>query len=289
MGNLSAGTEFFFCRPGFGLLAERQIRFIAPMSDWIAVVLLGAIEGITEFLPISSTGHLLLAERWLGHRSELFNVVIQSGAVLAVLAVFAQRAKALLTGWNQPENRDYLLKLAAAFVLTAVGGLALKKAGLKLPKDTAPVAWATLVGGVLFVALERWLKGRPSVDQVTWTVALAVGAAQLIAVGFPGASRSGTTILLALALGLSRSAATEFSFLLGIPTLLAAGAKETLDALKGHEPHEPWLLIGLGTVVAAATAFVVVKWLLGYVRQNTFTAFGWYRIAVGAAILLLVR
>lgn len=271
------------------MLGRGQIRFIPPMSDWIAVVLLGAIEGITEFLPISSTGHLLLAERWLGHRSELFNVVIQSGAVLAVLAVFAQRAKSLLTGWNQPENRDYLLKLAAAFVLTAVGGLALKKAGLKLPKDTAPVAWATLVGGVLFVVLERWLKGRPSVDQVTWTVAIAVGVAQLIAVGFPGASRSGTTILLALALGLSRSAATEFSFLLGIPTLLAAGAKETLDAVKGHEPHEPWLLIVLGTVVAAVTAFVVVKWLLGYVRQNTFTAFGWYRIVVGVAILLLVR
>lgn len=156
------------------------------MSDWIAVVLLGAIEGITEFLPISSTGHLLLAERRLGHRSELFNVVIQSGAVLAVLAVFAQRAKSLLTGWNQPENRDYLLKLAAAFVLTAVGGLAMKRAGLKLPEEAAPVAWATLVGGVLFVVLERWLKGRPSVDRPTWTVAIAVGLTQLIAVAFPG-------------------------------------------------------------------------------------------------------
>lgn len=94
---------------------------------------------------------------------------------------------------------------------------------------------------------------------------------------------------MALALGLSRSAATEFSFLLGIPTLLAAGAKKTLDAVRGHEPHEPWPLIVLGTVVAAVTAFVVVKWLLGYVRQNTFTAFGWYRIVVGVAILLLVR
>lgn len=259
------------------------------MPDWIAVVLLGAIEGVTEFLPISSTGHLLLAEHWLGHRSELFNVVIQSGAVLAVLAVFAGRARQLLSGWNQPENRDYLLKLGVAFILTAIGGLALKKAGLKLPKETAPIAWATLFGGVLFVALERWLKGRPTTERISWAVAIAMGVAQLIAVGFPGASRSGTTILLALTLGLSRSAATEFSFLLGIPTLLAAGAKETLDSLKGHEAHESWPLIGLGTAVAAVTAFVVVKWLLGYVRHHSFTPFGWYRIAVGAAILLLLK
>jgi undecaprenyl-diphosphatase len=259
------------------------------MSDWFAVVLLGAIEGITEFLPISSTGHLLLAEHWLGHRSELFNVVIQCGAVLAVLAVFAGRVRRLLTGWNQPENRDYLLKLGAAFTLTAIGGLALKAAGLKLPKDTAPIAWATLIGGVLFVGLERWLKGRPVTEQVSWAVAIAIGGAQLIAVGFPGASRSGTTILLALMLGLSRPAATEFSFLLGIPTLLAAGAKETLDSLKGHEPHEPWSMILLGTLVAAATAFVVVKWLLGYVRHHSFTVFGWYRIAIGTAILVLLK
>ena len=195
------------------------------MSDWFAVLVLGLIEGVTEFLPVSSTGHLLLAEHWLGHKTELFNVVIQTGAVLAVLAVFAGRAKELLLGWNQPANRDYLLKLGVAFVITAIGGLALKKAGLKLPKETAPIAWATLIGGVLFVAAERWLRGRKTTETVSWAIALAVGGAQLIAVAFPGSSRSGTTILLALLLGLSRSAATEFSFLLGIPTLLAAGGE----------------------------------------------------------------
>lgn len=261
----------------------------ARMSHWLTAILLGLIEGITEFLPVSSTGHLLLAEHWLGHHTELFNVVIQTGAVLAVLAVFTGRAKELLLGWNQPANRDYLLKLAVAFVITAVGGLALKKAGLKLPKETAPIAWATLIGGVLFVAAEQWLRGRKTAETVSWAVAIAVGASQLIAVAFPGSSRSGTTILVALLMGLSRTSATEFSFLLGIPTLLAAGAKETLDALKDHTPHEPWAEIGLATFVAAVTAFVVVKWLLGYVRGHTFTAFGWYRIAVGAAILLLVK
>jgi undecaprenyl-diphosphatase len=259
------------------------------MPDWIAVVILGIIEGVTEFLPVSSTGHLLLAEHWLGARSEVFNVVIQTGAVVAVLAVFAGRAKALAFGWREPANRDYLAKLAVAFILTAIGGLTLKKLGLKLPQEVAPIAWATLIGGILFVGGEAWLRKRTPTEAVTWTVAIAVGLAQLVAVAFPGASRSGTTILIALLLGLSRSSATEFSFLLGIPTLLAAGGKETYDALKGHAPHEPWLAILLGTIVAAITAFGVVKWLLGYVRNHTFTPFGWYRIAVGVAILLLLH
>jgi undecaprenyl-diphosphatase len=259
------------------------------MPDWIAVVILGIIEGITEFLPVSSTGHLLLAEHWLGSRSELFNVVIQTGAVVAVLAVFAGRARALLLGWREPANRDYLAKLAVAFVLTAIGGITLKKLGMKLPSEVSPIAWATLIGGGLFVIVEFWLRGRKTTEAVSWSVAIAVGLAQLVAVAFPGASRSGTTILIALVLGLSRSSATEFSFLLGIPTLLAAGAKETLDALKGHTPHESWAMVALGTAVAAVTAFLVVKWLLGYIRNHTFTPFGYYRIAVGLAILLLLR
>jgi undecaprenyl-diphosphatase len=271
-------------------LAIRGVpRVSFGMPDWIAVIVLGIIEGLTEFLPVSSTGHLLLAEHWLGVRSELFNVVIQTGAVVAVIAVFAGRAKALTLGWRQAANRDYLAKLGVAFCITAIGGLAMKKLGLKLPKEVAPIAWATLVGGILFVAVEAWLSNRKPTEAVTWTIAIAVGLAQLIAVAFPGASRSGTTILIALVLGLSRSSAAEFSFLLGIPTLLAAGAKETLDALRGHEAHEPWSHVLLGTMVAAATAFVVVQWLLGYVRNHNFTPFGYYRIAIGLAILIFIR
>jgi undecaprenyl-diphosphatase len=259
------------------------------MPDWVAVTILGIIEGITEFLPISSTGHLLIAEHWLGKKSDLFNVVIQSGAVLAVLAVFAKRAQALAFGWRDPANRDYLLKLLTAFLITAAGGLAMSKLGMKLPKNIAPIAWATLIGGILFVAVEFYLRGRKTSEDITWTIAIAIGLAQLVAVAYPGASRSGTTILFALVLGLSRSSAAEFSFLLGIPTLLAAGAKETLEALKENSPHEPWGLILLGTIVSAVTAFVVVKWLLGYVRHHTFTPFGWYRIVVGVAILTLLK
>lgn len=194
------------------------------MQDWLAAILLGVIEGITEFLPISSTGHLLLVGHWLKLpessflRSDIFVVGIQSGAVIAVIAVFSERVKQLATRFTEPATRDYLLKLGAAFVLTAVGVLLLKKAGMKIPKEVAPIAWATLVGGVLFLVLEHWLKDKPSVSEITWTVALAIGAGQLVAAAFPGASRSGTTILAALALGLSRPAATEFSFLLGVPT-----------------------------------------------------------------------
>lgn len=258
------------------------------MSDWLSAALLGIVEGVTEFLPVSSTGHLLIAEHLMGRKySDLFNTVIQSGAVLAVLAVFTGRVKELLMRWKEPAQMDYLIKLFVAFAITAAGGLTLKKLGLKLPETIAPIAWATLVGGVLFVAVEAWLKNKVGKDYVTWTIAIAVAGGQLIAATFPGASRSGTTILLALAFGLSRTAATEFSFLLGIPTLLAAGAKETLDSLKSHEAHEPWAIIGFAGAVAAVTAFVVVKWLLGYVRSHSFAVFGWYRIVVGAVLLAL--
>jgi undecaprenyl-diphosphatase len=262
------------------------------MPDWLAVVILGIIEGVTEFLPISSTGHLLLAEHWLPIRSEflrsdLFTVVIQPGAVLAVVAVFWKRLTSLLRDWRKPESQDYLIKLAAAFVLTGIGGLLIKKLGFELPEDVTPVALATLIGGFLFLGVEAWLKSRPTTTQVTWAVALAVGAAQLLAAIFPGASRSGTTILVALAFGLARPEATEFSFLLGIPTLLAAAAKESFDAIRHPPPYAiDWGLVALGLVVSGITAFIAVRWLLRFVQTHTFNGFGVYRILLGALILV---
>lgn len=266
------------------------------MQDWLAAILLGIVEGVTEFLPISSTGHLLLVEHWLAlperHflRSEFFNIGIQSGAVLAVIAVFSERVKEFATRFAEPATREYLLKLGAAFVLTAIGGLAMKKAGLKLPEEVGPIAWATLIGGVLFLVVERWLRDRPSVGDITWAIALAIGAGQLVAAAFPGASRSGTTILAALVLGLSRPAATEFSFLLGVPTLLAAGVYSGYKALKDPgAPPVDWGLFALGAVVSATTAFLAVKWLLRFIQTHTFIAFGWYRVGVGGIILLFGR
>ena len=265
------------------------------MPDWLAVVILGVIEGITEFLPISSTGHLLLAGHWLPIRSEfirsdLFTVVIQPGAVAAVLVLFWGRLTGLVRTWRERESRDYLLKLGVAFVLTGMGGLAIKKLGFSLPEDVTPVALATLNGGILFLVVEWWLKGRRPSVEVTWAVALGMAAAQLLAAIFPGLSRSGSTILVGLMLGLARPQAAEFSFLLGIPTLLAAAAKETFDAVKDPPPYPiDWGMVLLGAAVSAVTAFVAVRWLLRYVQGNTFNAFGVYRVVLGVVILAAMR
>ncbi len=258
--------------------------------SYLTAILLGVIEGVTEFLPISSTGHLLIAEHWLPRQTDLFNVIIQCGAVLAVLAVFRKRATELLSGWREPVKRDYLLKLAVAFVLTAIGGVALKKAGLKLPKEIAPVAWATLIGGGLILLIEWALRGRATARSIAWPVVFAVAAAQLLAAACPGTSRSGATILFAMAIGLARAEATEFSFLLGIPTMFAAGGYEIVQELRhGGADGAPWGLIIVGTIAAAVTAFGVVRWLLRFVQTHTFVAFGWYRIVLGAVLLLLPR
>ncbi|MCX6967492.1 MAG: undecaprenyl-diphosphate phosphatase [Verrucomicrobia bacterium] len=258
------------------------------MSTWIVVVLLGIIEGLTEFIPVSSTGHLLLAEQWLPKQSELFNIVIQSGAMLALLPIFSRRLREMAFQLHEPENRDLLSKLVIAFAITGAGGLLLKKFGFVLPHDPMPIAWATLVGGFVILGIERWIKGRTLPDEITWTLAIAFGVAQLIAASFPGSSRSGTTIMLALALGLNRPRATEFSFLLGIPTMFAAGVFEIHHELKHAAVgtvHESWGLLLLGTLVSAVVAFVVVKWLIRFVQSHTFQGFAAYRILMGAGML----
>lgn len=267
------------------------------MPEWIEVIILGIIEGITEFLPVSSTGHLQLTQRWLHHpQTELFDIVVQCGAVLAVLAVFQKRVLGFAQEWKAPATRDYLGKLFLAFVITTVGVLAAEKTGLKVSKEdlsanayTVRVALATLIGGVLFLAVEAWLKHRPTRNEITWMAAIAVGVAQIVAATYSGSSRSGTTILFALALGVARPAATEFSFLLGVPTLLAAGGYKLLKAWKHNElGGEQWGLVLLATAVAAVMAFLAVKWLLRFVQTHTFVAFGWYRIVLGAVILLVL-
>ncbi len=261
------------------------------MPEWLAIIVLGLIEGITEFLPISSTGHLLIPQNlhWLPQKSDLFNVVIQSGAVLAVLVVFTQRVKQLVTTPGDPATRDYLVKLGVSFLITAVGGLVIKKLGIELPKTVPPVAWATFIGGFVILIIEFLHKGKPGAGCITWTVVVAVALAQLLAAVFPGTSRSGASILMALAFGVTRPAATEFSFLLGIPTLMAAGGFKILSAIKdGEAGNEDWALVVLGTVVSAVSAFIVVKWLVRFVQGHTFNGFAWYRIALGGALLAWV-
>ena len=209
------------------------------MSDWLLAIILGLIEGLTEFIPVSSTGHLLLAEQFLlthlptatrtFFESEVFNAVIQCGAVLAALPLFSNRLSTL-TRLGDPSNRSYFLKLILAFAITAAGALTLKKCGLTLPHTVLPslmpmlaAAIALIAGGVLFILVEFLIRGRQGTAEVSWTLAVIFGLAQIIAVAFPGSSRSGCTIVFALIFGLSRGVATEFSFLLGVPTLCAAG------------------------------------------------------------------
>ena len=269
------------------------------MSDTLNTVILGIIEGITEFLPISSTGHLLIAERWLGERSELFNVTIQAGAILAIVLIYWRRLihgaggngnrwrrlLDLLTRFDRSDNRDYLAKLTVAFLITAAGGFIATRLGWKLPESILPVALALLIGGILIFVIEHYVAGRPVSSTVTWRVALWVGACQILAAVFPGTSRSASTIFAAMLAGLTlRPAATEFAFLVGIPTMFAATGYELLKA----RGEEDWQALALGFVVSGVVAFIAVKWLLRYVQSHRFTLFAWYRVVLGGALLALI-
>jgi undecaprenyl-diphosphatase len=280
------------------------------MTDLLAALLLGIIEGITEFLPISSTGHLLIAERWLGHRSDLFNISIQAGAILAVVVIYRQRLWDLAMAFagraasaeHSPAHmamtvaqaRDYAFKLAAAFGVTAVLGVLVKKLGFQLPSQVTPIAWALVLGGFWMIAAEHFAAKRAAVigerTAITWTVAILVGIAQVLAGVFPGTSRSGATIFIALLAGTtSRAAATEFTFLVGIPTMFAATGYELLHVLASDGAvHEDWTALAVAFIASAITAFIAVKWLLHYIQSHRFTAFAIYRFFLGGALLLLV-
>lgn len=271
------------------------------MPHWLIAVILGLVEGLTEFIPVSSTGHLLITEHLLNigesdfFRSELFNVVIQCGAVIAVLPLFRKRIEMMLQ-WNNPASRDLALKVFVAFFFTGLFGFILKKLHLKLPETVQPIAIALIVGGIVFIAVEGYMKGRKHSDFVSWGVVVAVIIGQLIAAAFPGSSRSGSTIMLAMLVGISRSAGTEYSFLVAIPTMLAAGAYEIYDGLKPHHGtpvehlvHIDWPMLALATIVSAIVSFIAVKWLLRYVQTHSFVSFGIYRIVLGVLLLLLIK
>ncbi len=254
--------------------------------DYLNAIVLGVIEGITEFLPISSTGHLLIAEHWVGQRSETFNVVIQAGAILAVTIIYWRRIMSLILGWRQPENRSYAGKLMLAFLITAVLGLIAKKLGFALPEDLQPIAWALIIGGFWILGAEWFAARQEKHSEVSWFVAIVVGVAQIVAGVFPGTSRSAATIFAAMLTGTNdRAAATEFAFLVGIPTMYAASGYELYSQFKHGEAHADWTALAIAFVVSTATAFVAVKWLLGYIVTHRFTVFAIYRIVFGVALL----
>jgi undecaprenyl-diphosphatase len=258
------------------------------VSDTLSTILLGIIEGISEFLPVSSTGHLLIAERWLGARSELFNVAIQAGAILALVLIYWRRLLDLLTRFEEPANRDYLAKLTVAFLITAVCGFLATRLGWKLPESVLPVALALLIGGIAILVIEQYVAGKPASSVVSWNVAFWVGACQILAAVFPGTSRSAATIFAAMLAGLTlRPAATEFAFLVGIPTMFAATGYELLK-VRGQGGAEDWHALAVGFLVSGVVAFIAVKWLLRYVQSHRFTIFAWYRIVLGSILLAML-
>ena len=251
------------------------------MTEFVYALILGVVEGITEFLPISSTGHLILTSALLGatdERWKVFNIVIQTGAMLAV--VWEYRARFFRVDVALYRN------LIVAFIPAAVIGLAFSKFIKAHLFHAAPVALAFIVGGVIILLVER-RSFTPRVEEaraMTWLDALKVGFAQCFAL-IPGTSRSGATIIGGMLFGLSRRAATEFSFFLAVPTLVAAGGYDLFKnraLLSAHDAP----IFGVGLIVAFISAFVVIRWLIRYVATHDFKPFAWYRIAFGLLVLL---
>jgi undecaprenyl-diphosphatase len=267
----------------------------------LKAALMGIVEGLTEFLPISSTGHLILAGSLLdftGETVKVFEIAIQTGAMLAVIWEYRQRLAATVTGLaTEPAARRFALNVLVAFIPAAVLGLLLGKVVKEHLFHPVPVAMAFIVGGLIILWVERRHRGQfgerdlegtrrarvQSVDQMSGLDALKVGLVQCLAL-IPGTSRSGATIIGSMMFGFSRKCATEFSFFLGIPTLMGAGAYSVWkqrDLLQWSDLP----MFTVGTVFAFFSAWLCIRWLIRYVSTHDFTVFAWYRIVFGLVVL----
>lgn len=253
-------------------------------------IIIGLVEGLTEFLPVSSTGHLLIVQALLGtQHSDAFNVLIQVGPIVAATLVFWPDVMRLLTGWKDPENRSELLKLIASVGITGVGGYTAKKMGLELPESVFPIAMATLIGAFVILGVEWRSRGKEFSHVLTWGAAVAIAMGQLLAAVFPGTSRSGAAIMAALLLGLARPVAVRSAFLVGIPTMFAAGGLQLKEAIEAGEASvllAPESLVAF--VVATVSAWLSVVWLLRFVQTRDFIPFAWYRLGLGTLLLGLI-
>jgi undecaprenyl-diphosphatase len=266
------------------------------VSDIIAAIILGIVEGVTEFLPVSSTGHLILASALLKYDPAywaLFNIVIQLGAILAIVVLYWRTFWAVGMGLLKadPTAIRFIRNLLVAFIPAAVLGVLLHKQIEAMLGSPVTVAVALIVGGVAILGIERWVKEGDvkGVADIPLLKVIGIGLIQCMAM-VPGVSRSGATILGALSLGVERRTAAEFSFFLAIPTMLGATVLEL--ASKWHELAVAntvgFGLIAIGFVVAFLVALVVVRWFVGLVGRTGFSPFGWYRIAVGTIALVLL-
>jgi undecaprenyl-diphosphatase len=259
------------------------------LALYLKAAILGIVEGLTEFLPISSTGHLIIAGQLLGYsgdKAKVFDIAIQSGAMLAVVWEYRARFARVLTGLtSDPAARRFAANLVIAFIPAALLGLAFAGAIKQHLFHAVPVALAFIIGGLIIL----WVERRPrrtlveEVDDMTWKDALKVGLAQSVAL-IPGTSRSGATIIGGMLFGLSRRAATEFSFFLAVPTLIAAGAYDLYQhrALLDAADLGPF---GVGFLISFVSAFICVRWLLRYIATHDFSVFAWYRIVFGIIVL----
>ena len=260
------------------------------MDLTLTAILLGIVEGLTEFIPVSSTGHLILASELFGYNSEqwkVFNVVIQLGAILAVLVQYWRTFWAV--GWGllrlEPMSIAFVRNLLIAFIPSAVLGLALKDYIDILLGSPLVVAWALVIGGIAILVIERYAKPGPAsgVAQLPMRTALGVGLVQCVSM-IPGVSRSGATIMGALAMGVDRRTAAEFSFFLAVPTMLGATTLELLDnreALASGLGPVGWDEIGIGFFVAFVVALAVIRAFVAFVSRSGFAPFAWYRIVAG--------
>lgn len=266
------------------------------MFFWIEVlkaILFGIVEGITEWLPISSTGHMILLQEWVTLRVRpefwtLFLVVIQLGAILAVVILYWRRLFPIEGGRLKRETLEMWAKIVVACIPAAVIGIAFDDVIDDLFYRPVPVALALIVFGVLYIGVERRNQGNVAairdVAGITWKYAVYIGLFQVLAAVFPGTSRSGATIIGGLILGLSRTVAAEFTFFMAVPVMAGASLLKWMKFEGALQPLEWWLL-GIGAVTAFVVSLIVIKLLIGYIKKHDFKPFGWYRIVLGVAVL----
>lgn len=262
------------------------------MLDFLKAILLGIVEGLTEFLPISSTGHLILVNQWLSFSDDftmLFDVVIQMGAIFSVVLFFRNDIfPKRLNGFFEKEFVSFWAKIAIAFVPAAVLGLAFSSVIEDRLFNITTVSIALFVGGVLILMLDRSEKKFKfdSIQSLPYITALYIGLFQCLAM-IPGTSRSAATIIGALILGASRKFAAEFSFYLAIPTIVGASVYSLSKYKAVLSAHEVYLLL-VGFVVSFIVAFLVIKFLMNYIKKHSFMVFGYYRIALSAVLFVWI-
>lgn len=263
------------------------------MIEWVKVIILGIVEGITEFLPISSTGHLIVAAALLNFQGSMggtFEIFIQLGAIVAVIIFFRSEIfQQVRTITSNSRIQRFWLGIIIAFVPAAVIGFLLKDWIKEVLFSPAVVGITLIIGGIIFLIIERRPAAQPSsgeAEDITPTQALIVGVAQTTAL-IPGVSRSGASIIGGMLGGMNRRAATQFSFYLAIPTLGLATIFDLLTNLDQISSDQLAMLV-VGAIVSGIVAWLSIGWLLRYVANNTFVAFGYYRIIAGIIILILV-